>query len=98
MSTFLTVLAVIGVIILVCALLGWAVVVWFVDIDWGWRVRLFYSVASVIGLAMLVAFTIDSGLISDDNASHCGEGTRFVEESYYSPATKTTITDWMCVV
>lgn len=60
-----------------------------------------------IGLGVagsVAALLICSGLIyalvvnlGGDGSEHCGPGTRYVSESHYSPATKTTITDWMCV-
>ncbi|MBC7594513.1 MAG: hypothetical protein H7288_11345 [Kineosporiaceae bacterium] len=96
MSTFLAVLGVIAVIVVILAVVAWPLVVWIEFDDWAFLVKLGNTIGAIIVLAVMVAFAIDSGALSTNNAEHCGPGTRYVSESHYNPATKTTITDWMC--
>lgn len=99
MSTFLGVMAVIAVVLFLVALLLWAILVWFVGSDAGWRfrTRLLHTVGCVVMIALVITWIIDAGLLTSDNSKHCGPGTHYVSESHYNVATKTTITEWMCV-
>lgn len=56
--------------------------------------RIFLGIVAMAALIWVFSLfvTFDS-----DEAEHCGPGTRYISETHYNPATKTTITDWMCV-
>lgn len=101
MATFFAVLLGIVVVILMCALLAWPMVMFMAggEFGFGWKIRtrVLHSVASIVLLAVIIAILINSGIFSSSGAEHCGPGTRYVSESHYNPATKTTITDWMCI-
>lgn len=100
MATFLIVLAWIVGGAFVLALLVWPLVVFMLADDvWGWsvRTRVLHCIGSVLVLALVMTWAIDAGVFSSNNADHCGPGTHYVSESHYNPATKSSITEWMCV-
>jgi len=98
MTTFLAVVAVGAVVLVMCGLLFWPIFAWTVLEDWSIWAKVGNTIGALLAMAAIIALAIDSGALSDNNAEHCGPGTRYVSESHYNPATKTTITDWMCTV
>jgi len=101
MGTFGTVLLVILFFVLFIGILfgGGAAVFWAIE---KFSRPLFpvvgIVVAGLLAFAIAITVAINSGVFEGNNAEHCGPGTRYVSDSYYNPATKTTITEWMCVV
>jgi hypothetical protein len=98
MGTFVTVLLVIVTLIIFLAVCVWPMIVWTVYGDWRLRTRIAHTIAALLGAALIITGGINSGVFTSDNAAHCGPGTRYVSESHYNPATKTTVTEWLCVV
>lgn len=99
MATFLGVLLAGSILLVGCGLIAWALFVWlaYFSENWATWFKVAHSVGAALLLAALIAWCIDSGLITTDNAAHCGPGTTYVSESHYNPATRSTVTDWMCV-
>jgi hypothetical protein len=98
MGTFIAVVLVIVTIIVFLAAAVWPMLVWMICDQWRIRTRVAHTVACLLAIALMVTGAINSGAFADNNAAHCGPGTRYVSESHYNPATKTTVTEWLCVV
>jgi hypothetical protein len=93
MTTFLHVLAIIGLILLGLALLAGVIFPPLeVMLDEAHPAALLISLASILGIALMITIGINSGAFNDDSASHCAEGTHYV--SSYNNSTETT--DWWC--
>jgi len=97
--TFLLVLGFIILILIGIAIVAWPMIVWLGigdDRNWTLRTKILHTIGAVLALAALVSFIITI-VPSSNGSEHCGPGTRYVSESHYNPATKSTIREWECI-
>lgn len=97
MNTFWLVLSIIVGVIAVIALVILAVYPW-METDWPILGKLFTTTLVIVIIAGGVSYLIENPpSFTFDNSHHCGPGTHYVDKKYFNPATKTVMTEWMCV-
>lgn len=96
MELFFGIILVIIALALLSGALMWPILVWILRDDWSVRTRILHTIGCVLLFAFILSVVIPL-TPGDNNAAHCGPGTRYISESHYNPATETTITDWECV-
>ena len=99
MITFLAVIIGIVVVAVFAGCFLWPAFIWAsFDREYSLRFKILNTVGCVLLIATLITGVMESGVFDSDSSQHCGVGTRYVSETHYSAATKTSITEWQCVV